>query len=232
MRSVVIYTAIGGVAFFAGLYTRPTRHPDSIRPVSVAAAGDRDDAQSGRSSAARSRTRNERVLAMPGVRERSSEPTTTVDDPITLSDLGVPSWEIFEQQERDPAWAPGAERFLTERLAEYVAAMMPYATEPSIECRMSACRVAFHAPANKLDEGLSLIQSFPLGNVRLAPNLDRDEGTVSLIILYRPEVRPVEDMPRHYAEQEAKFFPGGYAQARAWIDEHGAVGDKQPERAP
>lgn len=222
------YLGIAGIAFAAGLISRPTvataptepsRDPQESAALAEAGATLERVGRSSRRS----------VMPMPGARMRDAE--RAIDDPIALSNLGVTAREIFEGQERDPTWAPAAETFLTEKLAEYVAAMIPYATQTAAECRASACQIRFEAPADKLDEGFSLIQSFPLGNVRLAPQMDRGSASIVVTILYRPDVRPVEDMPRHYSEQMARFFPDGYARARAWVDENGAHGDKKQEEA-
>lgn len=228
---IAVYVALGSAAFLAGLVTRPAR---GSRASSGDATVDREKRSTpgATSSSTSPGARTMRTLAMPRAPRSSTPEATGIDDPIALSNLGLPAREIFEGQPRDPVWAPAAERFLAERLAEYLAGMIPYATDTSIECRASVCKVAFQGPNDKLDEAFSLIQSFPLGDVRLAPSMDRDTGTVTMTILYRPEVRPVEEMPRHYAEQMARRFPEGFAQARAWVDEHGANGDKTPEKGP
>ena len=200
------WTALAAAGFVAGLSTRPAppghAATHAVRPPPPVVEPEREP----------------RPVAAPSARRlvaaRATEPP--VADPIELSDLGVAPPEIFDAEPRDPDWAPGAEA--SARLEEYRAAMMPYLERSDVECRHSACRVMVEVPPDRETEAFSLIQAFPLGDVRLAPMIDRDAHVITLLVFYRPHVRPLTAMLGAWDAQKAQRFPDGFAQARAWVD--------------
>lgn len=193
-----------GLSFTAGLWSRPeVGSSHSITEAGVPArAPERIGGSAVRPAGATERRIPTKVAPMVAAAR---------DDVLTQHALGKELSDLFAEQVRDEIWAPAVEGFFRPEIAQFFSVLLPEATELSVECRESLCKIDFLVPADRADLGFSRQQALPLGEVLQPWDEALDDGSgrvrIGLYVAFGPGMRSPDRIAEYYREQYRGRFP-------------------------
>lgn len=144
-------------------------------------------------------------------------------DAVVLLDLGVAAQDVFEEELRDEAWAPGREQWLQDLLHCELAESMPSGGARDAEIERVECRTASCVIEVSTEHDVAALRGrffFRLGLAEaiagpLALTAEGNRQRFAFYLTYSPGQRDHETFRRLYGEMREKRLASGLSEGSA-----------------